>query len=126
MHIAYSRFLFLAAIFACSMGTASAAIAQTSPSPADSIGPLDARTVERTDTGMSYEDAADSINRQVAQVQQAQSEPSGLDLRELPLIGELLDEDGNVGFVNDIPLSVDFNDMEGGTSVVLEEQFTVE
>ncbi|MFK8183928.1 MAG: hypothetical protein AB8B99_11185 [Phormidesmis sp.] len=102
------------------LGMATASPAKASPS--ESIGPLEARSLGEIGHTVNLDEMADSLN---SQPEEAEPEPVGLDLRRLPIIGRMIDDEGNLQFGRRVPVSVDFDDIEGGTSVMLEERFSI-
>lgn len=102
---------------------ASAAQAQTSPSAL--IGELEARTVENPSEGIVFTQVESQINNRTTK-SLAQEDSIGLNLEDVPLIGDLLDDEGNLDFGRNFPLSVDFYDIEGGMSFSLGREFSVD
>lgn len=101
---------------------ASAAQAQSSPSAL--IGELEARTVENPSEGIVFTQVESQINNRTTK-SLAQEDSVGFDLEDVPLIGDLLDDEGNLDFGRNFPLSVDFYDIEGGMSFSLGREFSV-
>ncbi|MEN8446857.1 MAG: hypothetical protein ABG776_17820 [Cyanobacteria bacterium J06555_13] len=86
---------------------------------------MESRSIAEAGPVVNLDDTADNINSRTQEVQNAEPEPVGWDWRQLPLIGELIDEEGNFQMGGTVPVSVDFDDFEGGTSIMVGEQFPV-
>ncbi|MEL6260053.1 MAG: hypothetical protein AAFS06_04585 [Cyanobacteria bacterium J06631_12] len=94
-------------------------------SPAALIGELEARTVENPSQGIAFTQVESIINTRMTKALD-QEDSVGWDLNDVPLIGGLLDDEGNIDFGRNFPLSVDFYDIEGGMSFSLGREFSVD
>ena len=91
------------------------------------IGPLNSRTVEKPTSNETYRETAADINSQMRQDQGTDSETEELDLQALPLIGDLVDENGNINLGGDLPIEVDFDSQTGaGTSLTIGREFILQ
>ena len=97
--------------------------------PANSLLPLQTRTVEDVPERIVLDQVADSMNTQIAADQALLNAPTGISLSSIPIIKELLDDTGkfdtdiNVG--SDLPISVGFGDLMGNGVLVLGTDFPV-
>ncbi len=66
---------------------------------------------------------AHSINAQIAAERGVDSEPVGVVLTSLPIVGDLLNEDGSFDMGMDLPLVVNVGDVMGQTGMVLSITF---
>lgn len=120
-----ARRLIVGAFTLCSIQvlfTAGAAIAQPLPqshSDSDALFPLEMRSFAIESEALTLDMAGDRINTQFAKERAIAQETAGLDIEELPIIGELLDEEGNFDWGMDLPFSVEIGDVMGETGLVL-------
>ena len=86
--------------------------------------PLETMSFEVESEAMEMEDVSDRINTQFSDEHTEPDEPEGFNVKSLPIIGELVDEEGNFDWGVELPFSVDIGDVEGSTGVVLSTDFT--
>lgn len=97
--------------------------------PVKSLLPLQTRTVENASQGVVLEQVADSMNTQIAAEQAILNAPTGIRLDAIPIIKELVDQEGkidtgvNVG--SGMPISVGFGDLMGNGVLMLGTDFSV-
>ncbi|MGC1310354.1 MAG: hypothetical protein WA885_24250 [Phormidesmis sp.] len=99
--------------------------AQAQARPTASLLPLQPRTFE-IEEGISFEAVSEGINTDMADSQFLKTSQPGLALDSLPLIGDLLDEEGNFDWGMNLPMTVNLGDVMGETGLVLGTDFSVE
>lgn len=86
--------------------------------------PLTARTVGIPSEPMSLEQISDAFNMQMESNRYAEMNRGG-QLDSLPIIGDLLDESGNLDVGIDLPFDMSISDVMGETGLVFSTDFTV-
>ncbi|MEM9088835.1 MAG: hypothetical protein AAGC93_08840 [Cyanobacteria bacterium P01_F01_bin.53] len=119
----FSALFVAGSAFAQTAPAASPAHKQASHQTGDDLLPLDAASFEVESDAREMEDVSDRINTQFSDDQAMPDEPEGLNVKSLPIIGELVDEEGNFDWGVELPFSVDIGDVEGSTGVVLSTDF---
>ena len=85
----------------------------------DHLFPLETRSFVIESQALALDAVGDRINTQVSDERSAASETTGLDINELPIIGDLVDEDGNFDWGMDLPVSVEIGTVMGETGLVI-------
>lgn len=102
---------------------AGATQAQTTPAQSLALLPLEEIQVEATTQTLQLAAIAQSINTQNAYERSLLTEPEGLTLADIPLIGELVDnmvdEKGNFDGGFNLPVSVGVGDVMGAYGVTV-------
>ncbi|MGB3291625.1 MAG: hypothetical protein WBB01_01390 [Phormidesmis sp.] len=104
------------------------AAAQTETLPELSVEfllPLEARTVEIESRIDSLEAIAHTINTDFA-IAQSPTEPAGLALDSLPIIGELIDAEGNFDWGIDLPIAFNVGSVMGDAGLILSADFAID
>ena len=107
---------------AVASGTAQQAWAGSTPN-ADSLLPLEEvkTSVHRPNTKLS--EAAESINIAFANSQNPEAKSGELDLAGVPILGEMLNENGKFDWGMDIPISFDFGNLIGNPVLIVGTDF---
>ncbi len=112
-----------------------AAFAQVSVPQVKTLGPdqsmnallfLEARTVEVENPSNELDDVAQSMNAGFAIAQSPQTQPADFALSSLPIIGELLNAEGNIDFGMELPVSFNVGSVMGETGLILSTDFTMD
>lgn len=74
---------------------------------------------------IAHQRVADSINAGFAD-DQTTDESADLNLAEIPIIGDLLDAEGNFDWGMDLPISVNLGDVMGDYGLVLSADFAMD
>ncbi|MEM6449006.1 MAG: hypothetical protein AAF703_01695 [Cyanobacteria bacterium P01_D01_bin.105] len=90
----------------------------------DELLPLTARKVEVSGGAVILDQISDEFNAQMESQWQADT-TEGFPLESLPVIGELLDESGNLDMGINLPVDMRIGDVMGETGLVLSADFTV-
>ncbi|MGB3671141.1 MAG: hypothetical protein WA783_10940 [Phormidesmis sp.] len=106
------------------LATASAAYAQTTPSQSLALLPLNTASVVDGHYDVQLEAIALNINEQIANAHAQQDAPKGMSLDQVPVIGDLLDEEGNFDWGIELPFSVGVTDVMGSYGVVVSTDFS--
>lgn len=106
------------------LATASAAYAQTTPSQSLTLLPLNTASVVDEPYDVQLEAIALNINEQIANAHTQQDAPKGMSLDKVPVIGDLLDEEGNFDWGIELPFSVGVTDVMGSYGVVVSTDFS--
>ena len=92
----------------------------------DFLLPLDARTIEIESQPEESATVAHRINVGFAIARTSPTEPAGLALDSLPIIGDLIDAEGNFDWGIDLPVSFNLGNVEGETGLVLSTDFVMD
>ncbi|MGB7085971.1 MAG: hypothetical protein WBD47_10485 [Phormidesmis sp.] len=106
--------------------------AQVASPPADmpanqstsALFPLESRTFEIEET-VNFDTVSESINNRTGRDSSAERKADELDMRSVPIIGELLDDEGNFDWGVDLPVSFNVGNVMGQTGLVLGADFPV-
>ncbi|MEO0645002.1 MAG: hypothetical protein AAFZ17_02410 [Cyanobacteria bacterium J06650_10] len=85
--------------------------------------PLTAARVETTHHALPLDEVNTQINEQIAIAREQPTEAEGLSFDQIPLINELLDEEGNFDMGIELPFSVSVTDVMGSYGMVLSADF---
>ena len=88
----------------------------------DFLLPLDARTIEIESQPEGLDTVAHRINVGFAIAHTPPTEPA----YSLPIIGDLIDAEGNFDWGIDLPVSFNFGNVEGETGLVLSTDFALD
>ena len=92
--------------------------------PVESLLPLQTRSIETPGQPVALDRVADDMNTQIAAEQARLNEPVGLQLKDIPLVRDLIDESGSFDMSGgSLPVSVGMGRVVGRTGVVLSTDF---
>jgi len=91
----------------------------------DELLPLSARTIESPGVNVGLDQVSAALNLQIERDLQTDTE-TGLKLNSLPIIGELVDEAGNLDMGIRLPFDMTIGDVMGETGLVFSADFTVD
>lgn len=86
--------------------------------------PLTAAQFETTHHALPLDVVNTHLNKQIAIARNQPTEPEGLSFDQIPLINELLDDEGNLDMGIELPFSVSVTDVMGSYGVVLSADFS--
>ena len=104
-------------------GTAKQSWAHPIPNAASSLLPLEDGKMSAHRTGTGLSEAAESINSDFADSQNSGAKSNELDLAGVPIVGEMLSEDGKFDWGMDIPVSFDFGNLIGNPVLIVGTDF---
>lgn len=94
--------------------------------PMNALMFLEARTIEVESPFNELDDVAQSMNAGFAIAQSPQTQPEGFTLDSLPLIGDLLNAEGNIDLGMELPVSLNVGSVLGETGLILSTDFTMD
>lgn len=116
----------------CSLGSfaafglglfSTAVLAAPIPDRASPLLPLEAGKMANPHQSAELDEVAQGINVAFDDAQNPKAETNELDLSGIPIVGEMLDENGKFDWGMDIPFSFDFGDLMGRPVVVVGTDF---
>lgn len=87
--------------------------------------PLTARRIESPSESIALDQVSESLNVQIENSRDTDTN-QGFQLGSLPIIGDLLDEAGNLDMGIDLPFDMTIGDVMGETGLVFSTDFTVD
>lgn len=105
------------------LSTGQLAWANSTPNAASSLLPLEDGKMSAHRTGTGLNEAAESINAAFIDAQNPGTKSDELDLLGVPIIGEMLNENGKFDWGMDIPVSFDFGDLIGNPVLIVGTDF---
>ncbi len=106
------------------LATSSAAQAQMIPSQSLTRLPLNTTSITDGHDDAQLEAIALNINTQIASERAQLEVPEGMSLDQVPVVGDLLDEEGNFDWGVELPVSFGVADVMGSYGVVLSTDFS--
>ena len=88
--------------------------------------PLTTRQLDIPGEPLGLEQVSKTVNAQIDSNRHSEQMAERLQLETLPLIGELLDESGNLDIGVDLPFDMSISNVMGETGLVLSTDFTVD
>lgn len=98
-------------------------VSEASAASSLTLLPLTTARVEPTHHALPLDEVNTHINKQIAIAREQPTEAEGLSFDQIPLINELLDEEGNFDMGIELPFSVSVTDVMGSYGVVLSADF---
>ena len=85
--------------------------------------PLQSVSVSETYGAVPLDTIADDMNAQMADARSQPQEPTGFSLDQLPIVSDLVDEEGNFDWGMDLPVSINVSDVLGAYGVTVDMDF---
>ncbi len=105
------------------LGIGQSAWANPIPNTASLLLPLEDGKMPSHRTGTELSEAAENINTAFIDAQNPGAKPDELDLAGVPIVGEMLDENGKFDWGMDIPVSFDFGNLIGNPVLIVGTDF---
>ena len=102
-------------------------VSEPSPSEGTSLVllPLEPVTMTVTHDAGRLDAVAQDMNTQMVAARSQPEEPTGFSLEQLPIVGDLVDEEGNFDWGMDLPVSVNVGDVLGSYGVTVDMDFSL-